>query len=110
MAGRGGGQEARQLLELANADPLALPVVVFADGTHLVQPTNSQVAGKVGLKSRATMPFYDLIIVGSGPSGLAAAVYGASEGLKTLVVEREAPGGRQGRAPRSRTISGFRWA
>ena len=99
--------EAVQLLESAGVDPSTLPVVIFGDGSWLVQPANSQVAEKVGLKSRAAMPFYDLIIVGSGPSGLAAAVYGASEGLRTLVVEREAPGGQAGQSSKIENYLGF---
>lgn len=98
---------ARDLLESAGADPMVLPVVFFPDGVHLVQPTNVQVAEKMGLRNRAAMPFYDLVIVGSGPAGLAAAVYGASEGLKTLVIEREAPGGQAGQSARIENYLGF---
>ena len=66
-----------------------LPLVLFTDGSQLSEPTNSQIADKIGLKTHAQMPFYNLIIVGAGPWGLAAAVYGASEGLHTLLIERE---------------------
>jgi thioredoxin reductase (NADPH) len=97
--------EAKQLLEPSGAD--RLPVVIFQDGTVLVQPTHAEVAAKAGLRVRATMPFYDLIVVGSGPAGLAAAVYGASEGLKTLVIEREAPGGQAGQSSRIENYLGF---
>ena len=100
-------KEAVRLLESAGVDPSTLPVVIFGDGSWLVQPANAQVAEKVGLKSRAAMPFYDLIIVGSGPSGLAAAVYGASEGLRTLVIEREAPGGQAGQSAKIENYLGF---
>lgn len=100
-------QAASQLLESAGLDASALPVVIFADGSWLVQPENAQVAEKIGLKSHAAMPFYDLIIVGSGPSGLAAAVYGASEGLRTLVIEREAPGGQAGQSSKIENYLGF---
>jgi thioredoxin reductase (NADPH) len=98
---------ARQLLETAHADVARLPVVVLTDGTTLTQPSNLQVAEKIGLRTQATMPFYDLIVVGSGPAGLAAAVYGASEGLETLVIEREAPGGQAGQSSRIENYLGF---
>jgi thioredoxin reductase (NADPH) len=101
------GEEPRRLLETAGLDPLKLPVVLFTDGSYLVQPTNSQVAEKVGRRIHATLPFYDLIIVGAGPAGLAAAVYGASEGLKTLLVERVAPGGQAGTSSRIENYLGF---
>jgi thioredoxin reductase (NADPH) len=84
-----------------------LPLVLFADGSYLSEPTNSQIAEKIGLKTHAQMPFYDLIIVGAGPSGLAAAVYGASEGLHTLLIEREAPGGQAGMSSNIENYLGF---
>ena len=98
---------ARQLLAAASADPALLPVVLLPDGTHLVQPTPAQVAEKIGLRTRAQAPFYDLVIVGSGPAGLAAGVYGASEGLRTLIIEREAPGGQAGQSSRIENYLGF---
>jgi thioredoxin reductase (NADPH) len=73
---------------------LNLPVVVFPDGSYMDEPSNSELAEKIGLKTHAQMPFYDLIIIGAGPTGLAAAVYGASEGLSTLLIEKQAPGGQ----------------
>ncbi len=84
-----------------------LPLVVFPDGTRLEDPDIGALAEKVGLKTSAEQPFYDLIIVGGGPAGLAAAVYGASEGLKTLLVEREAPGGQAGTSSRIENYLGF---
>jgi thioredoxin reductase (NADPH) len=84
-----------------------LPLVLFTDGSQLSEPTNSQIADKIGLKTHAQMPFYDLIIVGAGPSGLAAAVYGASEGLHTLLIEREAPGGQAGMSSNIENYLGF---
>ena len=88
------------------ADP-ASPVVLLPDGGVLRDPTNPELAAAVGLSTKATLPFYDLVIVGAGPAGLAAAVYGASEGLKTLLVEREAPGGQAGTTSRIENYLGF---
>jgi thioredoxin reductase (NADPH) len=88
------------------ADP-ATPVVFLEDGRVLRDPTNREVADAVGMSTRATLPFYDLAIVGGGPAGLAAAVYGASEGLKTLLIEREAPGGQAGTTSRIENYLGF---
>ncbi len=106
-------KEAKSLIEYAttsNSEGLAslhLPLVLFTDGTHLSEPTNSQIADKIGLKTHAQMPFYDLIIVGAGPSGLAAAVYGASEGLHTLLIEKEAPGGQAAMSSNIENYLGF---
>jgi thioredoxin reductase (NADPH) len=85
----------------------ATPVVLLPDGRVLRAPTNPELADAIGLSTRAALPFYDLIIVGGGPAGLAAAVYGASEGLKTLLVEREAPGGQAGTTSRIENYLGF---
>jgi len=87
-------------------DP-SVPVVLFPDGTVLRSPTHVQIAEKVGLQTRAALPFYDVVIVGGGPAGLAAAVYGASEGLKTLLIEREAAGGQAGTTSRIENYLGF---
>jgi thioredoxin reductase (NADPH) len=84
-----------------------LPLVVLADGTRLAQPSRAELAEKIGFKTQAEKPFYDLVIVGGGPSGLAAAVYGASEGLRTLMVEGEAPGGQAGTSSRIENYLGF---
>lgn len=88
-------------------DITKLPVVLFPDGTNLVTPTNHEMAEKVGLQTSAKLPFYDVIIVGAGPAGLAAAVYGASEGLKTLIVEQNAPGGQAGTSSQIENYLGF---
>ena len=84
-----------------------LPIVVFEDGQRLENPDLSQLAERVGLQTRAESPFYDFVIVGGGPAGLAAAVYAASEGLKTLMIEREAPGGQAGTSSRIENYLGF---
>lgn len=100
-------EEASRLAACTNSSSPHLPLVLFPDGSHLEEPTNLQVAEKIGLKTRAELPFYDLIIVGAGPAGLAAAVYGASEGLKTVMIEREAPGGQAGSSSRIENYLGF---
>ena len=87
-------------------DP-GVPVVVLDDGRVLRDPSNRDVATALGLSTRPTLPFYDLVIVGGGPAGLAAAVYGSSEGLKTLLIEREAPGGQAGTTSRIENYLGF---
>ena len=84
-----------------------LPLVIFPDGSYMDEPTNSGLAEKIGLRTHAQMPFYDLIIIGGGPSGLAAAVYGASEGLTTLLIERQAPGGQAGMSSNIENYLGF---
>ncbi|HEY4690983.1 MAG TPA: FAD-dependent oxidoreductase [Anaerolineae bacterium] len=99
-------EQARRLVEPFGANA-PLPLVLFPDGSHLAQPSNVQLAEKVGLKTRAGLPFYDLIITGGGPAGLAASVYAASEGLKTLLIEREAPGGQAGMSSRIENYLGF---
>jgi len=97
----------RALVETVEPGLARLPVVFFPDGSALVQPTPRQMAEKVGLRTRARQPFYDLVIVGGGPAGLAAAVYGASEGLRTLLVERNAPGGQAGTSSFIENYLGF---
>jgi thioredoxin reductase (NADPH) len=98
--------EAKQMLALAGGDG-ALPLVILADGTRLASPDIGQLADACGGRTAAGTPFYDLVVVGGGPAGLAAAVYGASEGLKTLVVESEAPGGQAGTSSRIENYLGF---
>jgi thioredoxin reductase (NADPH) len=98
--------EARKLDEQAG-NGKNLPLVLFPDGSCLRDPTPEVVAGRVGLKTRAQMPAYDLAIIGAGPAGLAAAVYGASEGLTTVMIEREAPGGQAGSSSRIENYLGF---
>ena len=98
---------AEQLLEVAGLDNPELPCVFLPDGSVLQNPDNLEVAEKAGLQTIPENPYYDLIVVGAGPAGLAAAVYGASEGLKTLVVEKEAPGGQAGMSSRIENYLGF---
>jgi thioredoxin reductase (NADPH) len=99
--------EAAQLRKLADSDDAALPLVVFADGTSLAAPSLADLAEKVGLHTRPVSETYDLIVVGTGPAGLASAVYGASEGLRTLLLEREAPGGQAGTSSSIENYLGF---
>ena len=99
--------ETQRLLESLGKEANCLPVVLFPDGTHLLKCQPNQLAEKVGLRTRAQTSFYDLAIVGGGPAGLAAAVYGASEGLHTVMVEREAPGGQAGMSSRIENYLGF---
>ncbi len=100
-------EEARRLIEVSGATKLELPCLFFPDGSTLQKPENREIADRVGLQTSADMPFYDLVVVGAGPAGLAAAVYGASEGLRTLVVERKAPGGQAGMSSRIENYLGF---
>jgi thioredoxin reductase (NADPH) len=100
-------EEARQLAGLAEVKAAELPLVLFPDGSRLTQPSNGQLGERVGLKSQAGLPFYDLVIAGAGPAGLAAAVYAASEGLRTLLIEGEAPGGQAGTSSRIENYFGF---
>src|SRR5438876_1170159 len=99
--------EVRRLAEIVRAETAQLPVVLFPDGSSLANPSATQLAEKLGLRVRAEMAFYDLVIVGGGPAGLAAAVYGASEGLRTVMIEREAPGGQAGMSSRIENYLGF---
>jgi thioredoxin reductase (NADPH) len=100
-------QEAQDLLNYSGENKLSLPLVILRDGERLIKPTNIQIAEKIGLQTQAKQPFYDLAIVGGGPAGLAAAVYGASEGLRTVMIEREAPGGQAGTSSRIENYLGF---
>ncbi|HEV2698662.1 MAG TPA: FAD-dependent oxidoreductase [Terriglobales bacterium] len=99
--------ETKRLLDVLGPEATSLPVVLFPDGTKILESLPAQVAQKVGLRTRAQTDFYDLAIVGGGPAGLAAAVYGASEGLHTVIVEREAPGGQAGMSSRIENYLGF---
>jgi thioredoxin reductase (NADPH) len=94
-------------LEQAGLDDSRLPVVLFPDGSSLVQPSQTELAARVGLRTQAAEAFYDVVVLGAGPAGLAAGVYGASEGLSVLIVEPEAPGGQAGSSSRIENYLGF---
>ncbi len=100
-------KEAKELIGASPSDHPRLPAVFFPDGEVLFEPSNQALAEKVGLHTQATQPFYDVIIVGAGPAGLGAAVYGASEGLRTLMIDREATGGQAGTSARIENYLGF---
>jgi len=100
-------EEAAAIVAAGSDGAGSIPVVLFPDGTSLVQPERRALAEQVGLQTEADNPFYDLIIVGGGPAGLAGAVYGASEGLSTVMVEAEAPGGQAGTSSRIENYLGF---
>ncbi|GAC1415105.1 MAG: FAD-dependent oxidoreductase [Acidobacteriaceae bacterium] len=99
--------EARTLLKEKGLDDAKLPVVVFGDGTALVEPSSTELAQKIGLRTQAKEEFYDVIIVGAGPAGLAAGLYAASEGLRTLIIEAESVGGQAGSSSRIENYLGF---
>ncbi|MCM3871487.1 MAG: FAD-dependent oxidoreductase [Pyrinomonadaceae bacterium] len=100
--------EVRDVVDLLDEEEKrSLPLVIFHTGERLQQPTLAELAEHAGLKTRAAEAFYDLAIVGGGPAGLAAAVYGASEGLRTVMIEREAPGGQAGMSSRIENYLGF---
>jgi thioredoxin reductase (NADPH) len=99
--------EADPLLNALHPGQRQLPVLVFENGTVMSRPTTGQIAEQVGLRTRSTTPFYDLVIVGGGPAGLAAAVYGASEGLKVAIIECDAPGGQAGTSSHIDNYLGF---
>ena len=100
-------EDAQNLLKERKLDAERLPVVLFPDGSALVDPEPGALAIRVGLSTQATQDFYDIIVVGAGPAGLAAAVYGASEGLRTLVIEPHAPGGQAGSSSKIENYLGF---
>ena len=99
--------EGQRLLAAAGVDGLALPVVITADGEVLVEPADAELASRVGLATTPSRDFYDLVVIGGGPAGLGAAVYGASEGLRTVLVERTATGGQAGQSSRIENYLGF---
>jgi thioredoxin reductase (NADPH) len=99
--------EGRRMLEAAGLDGLRLPVVITGDGEPIVEPSNAELAARLGLSTAPSREFYDLAVIGGGPAGLAAAVYGASEGLKTVLIEAMATGGQAGQSSRIENYLGF---
>jgi thioredoxin reductase (NADPH) len=99
--------EGQRLLAAAGTDDRALPLVVTPDGASLLQPSDAELASQVGLATTPSEAFYDLVVIGGGPAGLGAAVYGASEGLRTVLVERSATGGQAGQSSRIENYLGF---
>ncbi|MFF7985192.1 FAD-dependent oxidoreductase [Streptomyces sp. NPDC007901] len=99
--------EGQRLLAAAEADGDRLPLVITPDGTPLIEPEAPELAARVGLATTPTADFYDLVVIGGGPAGLGAAVYGASEGLRTVLVERSATGGQAGQSSRIENYLGF---
>ena len=98
---------ARALAESVAGDLTRLPIVLFPDGAHLVAPSQVELAAKAGMQTRANRPFYDVVVIGGGPAGLAHAVYAASEGLRTVLVEAEAAGGQAGTSSMIENYLGF---
>jgi thioredoxin reductase (NADPH) len=100
-------EQARGLAPRSPAGTMAVPTVLFPDGTSLVSPSTAVLAEKMGLQRHAAHDYYDMAIIGAGPAGLAAAVYGSSEGMRCVVLERQAPGGQAGRSPKIENYLGF---
>lgn len=96
-----------ELINQTDLDYPKLPILLFPDGSQLESPSILSIAEKIGLQTDAQMPFYDLVIIGGGPAGLASAVYGSSEGLKTVLIEKQAPGGQAGTSSRIENYLGF---
>ncbi|TDB63706.1 response regulator [Arundinibacter roseus] len=100
-------ERARELMELNALEPKDAPFIFFEDGSFLTDPTTREIADKLGLSLQTTHELYDVVIIGAGPAGLSAAVYGGSEGLKTLLIEKRAPGGQAGTSSRIENYLGF---
>ncbi|MGC2656662.1 MAG: FAD-dependent oxidoreductase [Bryobacteraceae bacterium] len=107
IAGRETEPAIKKMLDTELCDTLSFPVVIFPDGTRVEHPDPENLAERLGLQTTTGTSFYDLMIVGGGPAGLAAGVYGASEGLKTVLIEAEAPGGQAGMSSRIENYLGF---
>lgn len=100
-------EKAQELIQLHSIDPKDFPAVIFEDGTFLLHPEPSMIADRLGRQPKAKDEMYDVVVIGAGPAGLAASVYGASEGLKTLLIEKRAPGGQAGTSSRIENYLGF---
>lgn len=99
--------EAARLVDSTGLSATKLPILLFPDGAFLIQPTLSEIAEKAGLRTRAEKPLYDVVIIGGGPAGLSTAVIASADGLKVLLVERQAPGGQAGNSPKIENFLGF---
>jgi thioredoxin reductase (NADPH) len=99
--------EAKKAIKMNSLEVKDLPAIIFADGTLLKSPPVKDIASKIGLTQSAKNELYDVVIIGAGPAGLAASVYGSSEGLKTLLIEKKAPGGQAGTSSRIENYLGF---
>ena len=99
--------QARSLAESLAGNLARLPILIFPDGTHLVAPSSAEMAAKIGMHTQASQQLYDVIVIGAGPAGLATAVYAASEGLRTVLVESQAPGGQAGTSSMIENYLGF---
>ncbi len=99
--------QARALVESASTGEVRLPVLFFPDGSTMIQPPLRELAAKLGMQTQASSKSYDMIIIGAGPAGLSAAVYGASEGMNFIVLEKQAPGGQAGNSPKIENYLGF---
>ena len=100
-------EDIRKLVEQHCNGEVKVPLLLFTDGSVLIAPTQQAVAEKIGLRTRADQPFYDVVIIGGGPAGLSAAVYASSDGLRVLMIERNAPGGQAGNSPKIENYLGF---
>jgi len=101
------GEQSKQIIATNSLQPSDFPTVIFDDGSLLKTPTLIEIASRIGLNATVKLPIYDVVIIGAGPAGLAASVYGASEGLSTLLIERKAPGGQAGTSSRIENYLGF---
>lgn len=97
----------RRQMEELGVTTSDLPLVIFPDGGHLLRPSDSEIAERIGLQTEAEWPFYDLVVVGGGPAGMAAAIYAGSEGLRTIIIDADAPGGQAGQSARIENFIGF---
>jgi thioredoxin reductase (NADPH) len=100
-------EKGRALVEEHGVSMADLPLVIFEDGTHLLKPSDAEIAERVGLSTEAEWPFYDLVVVGAGPAGMAAAIYAGSEGVRTVILDGDAPGGQAGQSARIENFIGF---
>ena len=100
-------EEGRRRVQEVNNGRQIIPTIVFQDGSILVEPTNAELAAKLGISPKAKREFYDLIVVGGGPAGLSAAIYAAREGIETLIIERSGVGGQAGTTERIENYPGF---